>query len=158
MDQNANDLLAGLRDIHGAAEPGWWPPAPGWWVLGLVVSVLVLLALRWLLQRWQVSRRRRRYLAALERIQRDIDPAQHPAEFVAHVNRLFRAVALRAFPGPDSARAQGEEWVRFVRSRLPDSAVARALGALAAGPYQPHPVFDAAALASAARSWILRHG
>lgn len=158
MDQAANDLLAGLRDIHASAEPGWWPPAPGWWLAALLVMAVLLLAVRWLGRRWRAHQRRQRYLRALERIERTIDPAREPAAFAAQISRLIRAVALRAFPGRDSARLQGEEWVRFVRSRLSDGDAARALAALATAPYQPRPAFDAGALTSAARHWILRHG
>ena len=42
------DLLAQLKDIHVPLEPLWWPPAPGWWLLCLVVLILISLALRWL--------------------------------------------------------------------------------------------------------------
>lgn len=158
LNEGANDLLAGLRDIHAAAEPGWWPPAPGWWLLGAAALVLLALGLRFLARRWSALRQRRRYLAALDALERNVDPAAQPREFLAQINRLFRAVALRAFPGRDSARLQGGEWVRFIRSRLPGAAATRGLEALASGPYQPQPEFDAQAVRAAARAWVQRHG
>ena len=158
MSEAVNDLLAQMRDIHGAAEPGWWPPAPGWWLLAALFLILLVLACRWLAGAWSARRRRRRYLAALERIERTIDPGEQPGEFVAQLNVLFRAVALRAFPGRDSARLQGADWVRFVRAGLPDDVAGEALEALAAGPYQQRPAFDAQALRTAARIWVQCHG
>lgn len=152
------DLLAGLRDIHSASEPGWWPPAPGWWVLAVLTALAVFFAVRWLGRRWSERKRRRAYLAALERIEREVDAVRDPAAFLAAINRLFRAVALRAFPRSRSARLQGREWVAFVREHLPTGADGDALDALAAGPYQPNPDFDAAALRAAAETWVRRHG
>ena len=29
-----------LRDLHLPAEVGWWPLAPGWWVLIAIVAAL----------------------------------------------------------------------------------------------------------------------
>ena len=52
----APDLL--LRDIHEPLAPSWWPPAPGWWLVALVL----LAAVAW--GGWRRWRRRRRHLAA----------------------------------------------------------------------------------------------
>ena len=94
----------------------------------------------------------------LESLGRSFDPAKRPQEYLAGLNRLFRAVALRAFPETACARLQGEEWVAFIRGSLPDHAGADALGALAAGPYEPAPRFDRALLDDCARAWVKRHG
>lgn len=161
LDPAVQQMLNELRDIHGAAEPGWWPPAPGWWALAALALLVVFLAARWAVRRWRQHRRRQRYLAALARIEHTIDPAERPREFLAEVNRLLRAVALRAFPRAEVARLQGDEWVEFVRSQLPQPVPAgldAELNSLAAGPWQPQPVFDAEALRAAARSWVRRHG
>ena len=50
------DLLSQLRDIHAAAPVSWWPPAPGWWVLALLVLVLLVWAGRRMLARFRVYR------------------------------------------------------------------------------------------------------
>ena len=46
-----------LRDIHAAAEPAFWPPAPGWWLLAGLGLFVILVAGRWLFRRI----RRQRY-------------------------------------------------------------------------------------------------
>lgn len=158
MQQEATNALAGLRDIHAAAEPGWWPPAPGWWVIALALVLLLVLAGQFASRRWLVARRRRRLLDALERIGKEVDAAADPHEYLARLNRLFRAVALRAFPGTACARLQGHEWVHFVRALLPDGMPAAGLEALATGPYEPAPVFDARVLEQLARAWVKKHG
>jgi len=158
MNEMSADLLAQLRDIHPAAAPGWWPPAPGWWLLALLLVAAVALLIRWLLRQWSVARRRRRLLQVLEGLGREVDPASQPHEYLARINRLFRVVALRAFPDTACVRLQGEDWVRFLVSMLPDGAVPDSLAALASGPYQPTPEFNRQQLDQLTRLWIKRYG
>jgi hypothetical protein len=155
---DSNNLLSQLRDIHAAADPGWWPPAPGWWVLALLVLALVAWMLRYGYRRWMVMRRRRKLLSALEDMARAIDPLQQPHEYLSRLNRLFRVVALRAFPNTACVRLQGIEWVRFIQSLLPQNVHAEGLSALASGPYQPKPEFDAGELHALARIWVGKYG
>lgn len=158
MNGGSNNLLSQLRDIHGAAGPGWWPPAWGWWVLAVLVAAVVVMALRYGYRRWLIMCRRRRLMAALKTIVNDISPAEKPHEYLSRLNRLFRVVALQAFPDTACARLQGVEWVRFIRSKLPRRLPTDGLAALANGPYEPSPDFDAQALNKLARVWVGKHG
>ena len=158
MNEADADLLSQLRDIHGAADPGWWPPAPGWWVVGFLVLVLAAYLFYLGYRRWLVLRRRRRLLDALSAIGRDFDAERQPHEYLARVNRLFRVVALRAFPGTTCARLQGADWVSFISGLLPQHDSGASLAALAAGPYQPTPAFDARGLQAMARLWVEKYG
>ena len=49
------ELLQRMRDIHYPEAPGWFPPAPGWWFLLL----LLLLAIGYALYRWRKRRAQR---------------------------------------------------------------------------------------------------
>jgi len=42
------ELLQRMRDIHYPNDPGWFPPAPGWWLLlFLAVALIVWLTVKW---------------------------------------------------------------------------------------------------------------
>jgi len=158
MDEVNQELLSQLRDIHAAADPGWWPPAPGWWVLAVLVAAGLFFILRHGYRAWQTMLRRRRLLHALEEIQQEVNPEENPHEFLARMNRLFRVVALRAFPDTACLRLQGDEWVGFIQSLLPDSRSTASLAALASGPYEPEPHCDADGLRQLARTWVKKYG
>ena len=158
MNPERSQLLNQLQDIHGAADPGWWPPAPGWWLLALVLSLLLFWAVRVLARKLALSRRRRRWLEELDSLGRRFDPSSQPREYLAAVNCLFRAVSLRAFPESACARLQGVEWVEFLAARMPDSPAGEALAVLAHGPYESAPIFDADELEAQARAWVNHHG
>ncbi|MEJ2399936.1 MAG: DUF4381 domain-containing protein [Xanthomonadales bacterium] len=150
--------LARLADIHAAAQPALWPPAPGWWLLALLGLAGLALLVRAALRRLAVARRRRAWLRALEELAGQHDPQRDPQGYIAALNRLFRAVALNAFPGTACARLEGEAWVAFIAGLLPESADPGPLTALAHGPYEPRPDYDAAALRELAAVWVRRHG
>jgi len=152
------ELLAQLRDIHGAAEPGFWPPAPGWWLLAVLAALGAFFLLRALARKWAARRRRRAWMEALEAVERQWDPDRQPHDYLAGLNRLFRAVALKAFPDTRCGRLQGEEWVAFIHAMLPEGKAAPCLAALAQGPYEPTPEFDAPALREQARIWVNLYG
>lgn len=152
------DLLSQLRDIHGAPPAPWWPPAPGWWVLALLAAAGLYILLRFAARRLQERRRRLRLSRFIDALVRDVDPSSRPQEFLASLNRVFKLVALRAFPGKPCALMQGTEWVAFLGSKLPGKPAPEALAALAEGPYQPAPEFDPDALVSLARRWVKQHG
>jgi hypothetical protein len=158
LNEVSPQLLEQLRDIHSAVEPGWWPPAPAWWFLGVLVLVLLIGLVRLAAKRWAVRKRRARLLAALNAIQAQYDPAAPASDYLAQLNRLFRVVAIRAFPGTTSSRLQGAAWVDFMRSLLPDGANTDSLAALETGPYQPEAEFDAAGLYAMAKEWVKRYG
>ena len=148
------DLLSQLRDIHGAPEAPFWPPAPGWWVLALVAFLLLAWGLRGLVRRWRVHRRRQALMGRLGPLRQRHDPASEPQAWLAELNRLLKVTAMRAAPEAGPAALQGEAWVAFLGADGDQDA----FRALETGPYEPAPRFDDQAVESAAREWIRRHG
>lgn len=152
------DLLSQLRDIHGAPPVSWWPPAPGWWVLAL----LLLLALTWagrkLLARLRVHKRRKSMLAWVDHLNDSIDPEREPQAYLSTLNRIFKLVALRAFPEQQCAVLAGSDWTAFLVDKMKDSPSVESLHVLASGPYDPSPQFDAGTIAELSRTWIKQYG
>lgn len=156
--QDHSQPLAQLLDIHAAAEPGWWPPAPGWWVLGLLLLLVAFFIGRMAARGLAAERRRRAWMDTLQSIDALFDPVEQPRMHLAALNRLFRAVALKAFPGTECARLEGDRWVGFISGLMPEGRDLTPLNALSSGPYQPAPEFDHQALHSLATDWVKRYG
>lgn len=129
-----------LRDVQLPPAPSWWPPAPGYLMVGgAVLLVILALALLW----WQRRRRRQRWLQAFD--QELATTADATAELAA-IAGLLRRAARQAQPGSESLR--GDAWWQRVdpKGTLPDTR--RSL--LAEGAYRPR--VDASEVA-AVRSW-----
>ncbi len=158
MNAENSQLLAQLKDIHSAGDPGWWPPAPGWWVLALVLLLVCVFLLRLLVNKLAVIRRRKEWMRALDSLKQDYDPCRDPHGYLAALNRLFRVIALKAFPDTACVRLQGQDWVSFIVSQMPEHTVEGSLSVLANGPYEALPEFDAPALDESVRTWVRLYG
>jgi hypothetical protein len=152
------DLLAQLRDIHTAPPVPWWPPAPGWWVLALLLLALLVWAGGRLLAVYKIRKRRRQMLAWVEHLNVNTDPRREPQAYLSTLNRIFKLVALRAFPGQHCAALAGQDWVDFLMDKMDKSPSVESLDALALGPYDPAPEFDPEIISELARFWIRKHG
>lgn len=106
-----------LRDIHLPADPSWWPPAPGWWLLAAVGVAVFAFGLRRFL-RWRRDRRwRLRVQAELGRI-----AASHAAQadaglLVAEVSTLLRRASMLVTP--HAAALRDDAWLQFLDAQLP---------------------------------------
>ena len=151
------DLLAQLKDIHAAPPVSWWPPAPGWWILAFLLLAILVWIGRNLLRRYRVRQRRKQMLGWVDHLNASIDPQKDPHSYLSTINRIFKVVALRAFPAQQCAAMAGSEWSGFLQQQLKGQQH-EALSVLATGPYQPAPDFDPATISELARVWIKQHG
>jgi hypothetical protein len=152
------DLLSQLRDIHAAAPVPWWPPAPGWWVLAILLLVLLTWLLRLARARYKIRQRRKQMLAWVDHLNASIDPQRDPQAYLSTLNRIFKLVALRAFPGQQCAVLAGQDWADFLKEKMKNSTSADSISVLASGPYDPAPQFDPDMISELTRLWIRQHG
>ncbi|MGF6417956.1 hypothetical protein ABH900_001427 [Stenotrophomonas sp. AN71] len=129
-----------LRDVQLPPAPSWWPPAPGYLMIGgaVLLAVLVVAFIG-----WQRRRRRQRWLQLFDQ---ELATASDAAAELATIASLLRRAARHARPGSESLR--DEAWWQRVdpKGSLPDAR--RSL--LAEGAYRPR--VDANEVA-AVRSW-----
>jgi len=146
------DNLPVLRDIHLPAPPPSWPSAPGWWLLG----ALVLLLLGFAFVMWRRRRRRlqraRRLLAELDALQPVTADAAGVPAYLAALSQFLRRVAraVRA----DAANLSGADWIGFL-DRHGDGFAAYA-DALNDAAWRPVANVDVAALHALARRHLQR--
>ncbi len=123
------DLLQQLRDIHLPAEPGWWPPAVGWWLLAaLLAAAFVWLAQR-LAGRWRHFRPARRANALYRGIADELRAGSiSPMEYVHRTNALLKRLAIQGPAGHTIAPESGGPWLRYLDERYGQRAFSRGAG------------------------------
>jgi hypothetical protein len=145
-----------LRDIHLPEPVAWWPPAPGWWFLGLALLLAVFLLGLWY---WSAAMRlRRRALRELARLQQEYARHGDDGRLLRELSVLLRRLALSRCAPSDVACLQGSRWLDFLDRQLDhgETAFAEGIGrCLADGPYQVSPDYPVQPMLALARRWIL---
>jgi len=116
-----------LRDVQLPPAPSWWPPAPGYLMIGgVVLLLLVVAAFFW----WRRRRRRQRWLQLFDQ---ELASTADAAAELAAIAGLLRRAARQAQPGSESLR--DDAWWQRVdpQGTLPEAR--RSL--LAEGAYRP---------------------
>lgn len=150
--------LENLRDIHLPAPIGWWPPAPGWWVLALITIIAAIALGVWLTRHARQRRYRKFSLIQLHALHQIWQEQRDDIAFAQAINRLLKQTALAAFPATNVAALSGADWLDWLDRQLrkprftePD---VRALATLYLR--EPEPI-AVDALKNATRYWIRSH-
>jgi len=151
------DALSQLHDIHLPQGISWWPPAPGWW--GLALLVCLLLAGGWYLWRWWRKRdpapSKKALLAEALREMDQIDDAlqSEDAAAIATLSALMRRIAVQLDAG--TAGLTGDLWLQWLDQHWQQDDFTAGIGrTLIKAPYRPVSTADTMALARVCRDWL----
>lgn len=145
-----------LRDIHLPGAPAFWPPAPGWWLLGALLLALLAWAGIAALRVRRIRRERQRVRDALAHIEAGLAQGDGAAA-IADLSVLLRRHALARYPRAQVAGLTGQAWLQFLDQAGGASGFADGPGRiLATAPYQQvaPASLDAAALMTLVRQWL----
>jgi hypothetical protein len=152
-----NDLasLDRLQDIMTPPPVPWWPPAPGWYVLGVVIFILVALGLAIWLHRYRANAYRREAL-------RELDVLEEKQQW-RKLSVLLKRVALTAFPRTEVASLTGDSWIAWLNQHGGGTEVSTEVARiLTQNVYHPtpettHAERDWRNAAASVRNWIQTH-
>ncbi len=152
------DPLEQLHAYHLPDPVSWWPPAPGWWLLALLVVAGSAIGL-WL---FMLRRRRRAALRSAQTALRALK-AEHDADgddlkLIRGLSRLLRRFALARFPRTMVAGLTGDAWLGFLDRHTRDNAFTHGVGrSLVEAPYRPQAELPISELSALVEQWIGRN-
>ena len=115
---NPQDPLAALHPLREPELIGWWPLAPGWWLL-IALAVLLLACIAVLLWRRHQSRAyRRQATQQLKSLRHAFNEGGDVPHYVQGLSRLLKATALQAYPREEIAAISGEAWPRLLNATM----------------------------------------
>jgi len=111
-----------LRDLHMPPEIGWWPLAPGWWVLLTMMAA----GLAWLLYRfwlrWRAGKPRRAALRQLAQLKRAYQEGGDMQRLSIDLSELLRRAMLAYAPRSEVAGLSGERWLDWLDQGMDEKA------------------------------------
>jgi hypothetical protein len=154
MPMTAPDPLSKLRDIHLPEPIGWWPLAPGWYLLVLLV-IAILITIIFFLRRYYLNGSAKRDALRLLKIyQQQYQSEMNSQISSAHISLLLKRVALAYFPRARVASLQGDEWILFLNNTAKKLNFEEVRAELLEMPYQPQKDCDLGLLFEMAHTWI----
>jgi len=147
------DPLSQLRDIHLPQSGGFWPPAPGWWLLIAIAIALGILAFV-LIRR---KRRKNRWLkTAITELNRLEQAATPNSQWFGALNALLKQAARIRYPERLPESLSGEPWVRFLLETSPKDRIASrpVVEAMVNSSWQPTPECHTSDAIAFARVWL----
>ncbi|MFJ4145691.1 DUF4381 domain-containing protein [Pseudomonas sp. NPDC089734] len=157
-----------LQPLIAPAPVGIWPPAPGWWLLLLLIPAVLWggWRLRTLLPVKTGKRRneqpldpvRLAALAELASLPKPYDGAPAGA-WLQQINGLLKRVCRNHYPHSQSHTLNGRKWLAFLDNRCPAAGLTRWM-ILVEGAYKPECKLDDKAITGLTQSvetWIRKH-
>ncbi len=103
-----------LRDLHLPDAIGWWPLAPGWWVVIGMAALGMLLLLRRALELRGRSAARRHAVRQFECFKAAYQHHGNAVTLGTELSELTRRTMLAYAPRTDVAGLTGEDWLMWL--------------------------------------------
>lgn len=151
---NQQAQLLPLRDIKLPAEPGFWPLAPGWWVL----IVVILLVLSWLAIKWyRYHLKKRRWLQInqqLSELEFAYQQNHDQQKLLTQVSVFLRRFVKFQLQQNQATALTGDSWLAYLNQCDPAQPFANYEYALTTGVYQAECAYDVAGLIETTREFM----
>lgn len=145
--------LERLHDIVLPAAAPWWPLAPAWYALAVLVAVFCAGLILSLVIRWRRNAYRRAGLAELDALQsRAADP-----QTARSLAELVKRVALTVYPRERVASLTGSAWLSFLDASANTTDFTRGAGTQLEAGYEPGEHSPSPETFRTVRYWILHH-
>ena len=109
-----------LRGLHLPDAIGWWPLAPGWWLIIALLAIGLGLLLRRAAQHRRESAARRHAVRELERATSAFAENGDPVALGTEVSEILRRTMLAYAPRSEVAGLTGDAWLDWLDRDLPE--------------------------------------
>lgn len=150
--------LAQLRDIHLPESIGWWPLAPGWYGLMVLVVVLMIGFAYFLYKKHVHALPKKQALGLLKIYKEQYDKDKNTQLASARISELLKRVALVYYPRAEVASMHGEAWLEFLNQTCKGVDFKPVKSMLLDSPFKTSETLNLNPLITRAEKWIKQRG
>ncbi|PCI07413.1 MAG: hypothetical protein COB77_04675 [Gammaproteobacteria bacterium] len=144
-----------IRDIHLPEMYGWWPPAPGWWLLLFIIFMLVY-GIPWLRKKRRHKTIDQQASAQFITIKTRYENHQDKAQLLQDLSVLLRQICMTYRTRKQVASLLNDSWLKQLDSLVGKTCFSSEIAnLLVSGPYQKQPEFDVDKLLNNYQQWIV---
>ena len=143
-----------LRDIHLPDGVSVWPPAPGWWLLLILLMAFAILLPK-LIRYLKQPRPNKLAWSEFKRIQQQYQQQQNTQQLARELSALLRRIALSYLPREQVASLTGKAWQQQLASINPQQPLSDVvLDTLSTAAYQANTELDGQQLLKQCEQWL----
>lgn len=105
-----------LRDIHLPSDPGYWPLAPGWWVLIILLLIVAYFALKKLSK----IRHRKHTIAQLQhnlgQLREAYNTHKSKPRLAADISDLLKRFVRHVLKDSQAISLTGRDWIAYLNN------------------------------------------
>ncbi|KTD76360.1 DUF4381 domain-containing protein [Legionella waltersii] len=150
--------LAQLKDIHLPDPVGWWPLAPGWYVLVVIALLFFFGLFVYLMKRHVNSLPKKQALRLLQNYKEQYAKDKNAQLASARVSELLKRVALVYYPRMDVASMHGDTWIQFLNKTAKGVDFKPVNTMLSETPFKQSETINVQPLIVRAEKWIKQRG
>ncbi|KGP64275.1 hypothetical protein EP47_00020 [Legionella norrlandica] len=146
--------LAQLRDIHLPEPIGWWPLAPGWYGL-MILLLMIIIGITYFIYRKHVHALPKKQALNLLKIYKEQYEKDKNTQLAsARISELLKRVALVYYPRSEVASIHGEAWFEFLNNTSRGIDFKPVKSMLLDSPFKASETLDLNPLITRAEQWI----
>ena len=148
-----------LHDIHLPEPVSWWPLAPGWWILLILIIALTIACFFFipkLIKKIKHQPASKLALIEFKNIQQLYQSQQNKQTLIESLSILLRRVCMTYDSRQNIASLTGQAWIEKLNALSPQQELSTELtDVLLNGPYKKQHDFNAEQLLTHCENWII---
>ena len=144
------NLLKDLKEIHHPEPISWFPPAPGWYIVGIIFLLGLIYGVYLSYCYWRKWKKRRDILQQLEQLKNS------PTELLLQrATILLKRVAMDTYSRQEVCSLSGQAWLTFLDQKMGTDEFSHGIGKqLLTAPYQKNPPPQAQEILDLVTRWV----
>jgi len=143
-----------LRDIHLPADPGFWPLAPGWWILIVLFLIVLYFVMKKINKNRQVKRTIRLLQNNLLQMREAFNQHKDKHKLAVEISDLLKRFVRHVLKDSQATALTGNDWIDYLNNKMGSDVFNEFKQELTQAQYSPNIDFDVSKLVAQVKNFF----